>query len=851
MPIDVQPISTDLIGVKWKEQYASAALNRRPVGITPPGIYRGLTPTEDPGFGDRTVQVSADPTKSDHVAVFETSTGYSINYRDDVSGSFTLDLSGYASARVVIALFVNYEIGVDTTATFRTYTETEFNALSAVDKNELVVLGTVDVPASGPIPAGSITIENRTLASQNIQKGTVLDPPFIRNTGFELGVAGAYHRYSSAFWDKTSLDVGEIRWIASTTEAWTGLKSIEMYVTVGPVTGRLAQHLGVPVVESQVIFLELYVKQIKTVVAGDFQFFVEYGDADGDVLSTATVDLDAGSVDTAFRKVTSTIAVPSGAFSVRAVGVEVDTMNPLTADEFAYIDNVQLFIQPEDARQPYDFESDWRQAINASSITLRDPDSTGGFPDRAALLHYEKGTPSGEGQVTLEEAEQGTGSKLPPAVNLQGRIASIGEGLLQGWGDATKARVAAPVAPGILAGTSDYTLMWESQVDVAAAAARFYAKFDGTCVLTTNAKFDGANWNKDPGGAGSEASRFDLRGNGVEVKRQEAGTNVWGDGAWTETMLGVDSTRALQSLFGEVDITKHLSVGEHITLGGELDDQAGAETARIKIDRVADATNERTLAMEFVSATGYGHRVYLSGSDTNSLEIVANARWIDSTNKWTRDIDWNSGKYTFSRNRFEYRFLNTALNATDWNDDDGDGGWELSKFVLDGGDVSNIKVGNTDPSSDKVGQVQIIDGRVYFSDPGPISNPLRNQAIHNQVRAKNTVKAWGWFKVQSNEVGVETRTAEGYNFAAYASGGSGDVKFTLATAMDDAEYAVIAQIGSVGFSPQPAVIIAAHDLQPASFELSATDHAGGVVDLYNAPNFAHRYMFWMVLGVDT
>jgi hypothetical protein len=168
MATDVQPITGNAIHSKWKEQFASSSLNKRPVGVVAPGIYRGLILEVDPLAGDRTIVVGADPTNGDHVAVYETSDGFSVNYRDASSGDITLDLSSFTSVTVVVAIFIEYEVGVETSGTYRVFSVAEYDALPVDERGELVVLGTVVVPAGGAIAGGSITLDRRTLASANI-----------------------------------------------------------------------------------------------------------------------------------------------------------------------------------------------------------------------------------------------------------------------------------------------------------------------------------------------------------------------------------------------------------------------------------------------------------------------------------------------------------------------------------------------------------------------------------------------------------------------------------------------------------------------------------------------------------
>ena len=146
MPIDQFTFTADETTMRFKQPFATEGLNKKLAVATPPGIYRGFRLRHDVTAGkDRVVEVVADPTDSDHVAVYQTTTGFSLTIRR-TGGDFDLDLSDYTSQRVFITIFASYALGATTAAVFRTYTEAEFDA--AAEKDELLVLGAVDVPAS-------------------------------------------------------------------------------------------------------------------------------------------------------------------------------------------------------------------------------------------------------------------------------------------------------------------------------------------------------------------------------------------------------------------------------------------------------------------------------------------------------------------------------------------------------------------------------------------------------------------------------------------------------------------------------------------------------------------------------
>jgi hypothetical protein len=539
MPTDVLALPLGSLNTKWKEPYASASLNQRFVGIVAPGIYRGLLLADDPGSGDRTIVVQADSDKQDHVAVYENADGYSISYRDSTSGDITLSLAAYASTTVVISLYVSYAPGQATTGFYRVFTTAEFDVLGASVKDHLVVLGTVVVPASGPISLGSISLQNRTLASTNLSRGTIPNAPVVRNPGFEAGEVNATHARSSLFWDK-SITVGTGTWktVSAPSPIDTGMKSIELNVTSGPVSGEISQQVGVPTQEGELFLISLRVKQLKTIVSGTLTFFMEWSDVNDALLSTTTVSLDGGVVDTAFRTVSTIIAAPAGASSLRAVGARATLLDPSTPGAFGYIDNIDVLVEPADPTYPYPFDLTFRRALAGTALSLSD--KTTNFAGLAAGLRFDQSTPSGEGRVLVEPYNS---ANLPPALQLLGRIYKLGAGLLNTDANSLKPRISWDNGESV-----QRTLLWEAAGDAAGIPAlRQYVSSGGYAELTANAMFDGTNWVKDQNG--QEAFKFSLSKFGITQYYQIAGTNTWVDVGWVAafdlTSSGINSSLTL------------------------------------------------------------------------------------------------------------------------------------------------------------------------------------------------------------------------------------------------------------------------------------------------------------------
>lgn len=527
MPVDVLTLPLSSMNTKWKEPYASASLNSKLTGVIAPGIYRGLVMAPDPLSGDRTVLIKADATSGDHVAVYQNSSGYSVTYRDATSGDITISLASYSNVTVIVCVFVNYLPGVDTTGSFRVFTQAEFNILTADVRNALVILGSVAVPVSGVISSSAISLQLRTLASSNLASGTILNAPLVRNPGFELGETNATYAKSSVFWDK-AVTVGSGTWKTSTSIVNTGSKSIEFNVTSLPITGELSQQIGVETAEGELFLISVSIEQLKTVSSGTISLFLEWADVNEDILSTTTLSLDGG-IDASFREVSTIVAAPAGASSLRRAGIKATALSPSSTGVFAYIDNVNVFVVPRDTKYPYPFDQAVRRNISARGIMLGDP--LGDYADIAALLRFDKSTPSSEGTVSIERKDQNSAA-LPPAIALLGRILSLGSGLVATETDALKARVAAPY--GVAAGI-DYTLIWESvPVSGTTSPMRWYVSSTGVMVWTVNAKWNSptANqWNKDT--SGTIAYKFQVSGADFSWQLRDASLNTsWLDSGW-------------------------------------------------------------------------------------------------------------------------------------------------------------------------------------------------------------------------------------------------------------------------------------------------------------------------------
>jgi len=184
MPTFIEQFADAEIKVRYKEPLLTGGLDQMLTGITPQGIHRGFRLATN--VANLTVTVQADPADNDHIAAYTTDDGYTLRLRR-TGGDFNLDLSPFVSTTVVIAIFAEYANGVTTFAEIRAYELDPVDEFTgAAERGELVVLGTVVVPASGVIPEADIDPTYRTLAWDHVGSDAAEWEQVVENGSFEL-----------------------------------------------------------------------------------------------------------------------------------------------------------------------------------------------------------------------------------------------------------------------------------------------------------------------------------------------------------------------------------------------------------------------------------------------------------------------------------------------------------------------------------------------------------------------------------------------------------------------------------------------------------------------------------------
>jgi len=142
--IDITKVKT-----RWEEPYVSEAIDKM-MSVLGKGVHHGFRMTSD---GGQIVRLSHDTEYGDSLAlILDENLGQAFEYREDTEA--TLDLTPVsAGTRAWVFLFVDYSVGVATTAEVRVADAAE---LANPWVNQALPLGTVRKPSAGAIGDGDI-----------------------------------------------------------------------------------------------------------------------------------------------------------------------------------------------------------------------------------------------------------------------------------------------------------------------------------------------------------------------------------------------------------------------------------------------------------------------------------------------------------------------------------------------------------------------------------------------------------------------------------------------------------------------------------------------------------------------
>lgn len=520
------------IFTRWQTPYVSDSLNARLAGVLAPGVYRGFKLTDCP-TKPMTVVLVADVSTKDHVAVYESALGYGLTLRR-MGGNFELNLASLPNTTAYITITASYADDQPTTGSIIAYTSAEWNALGAGAKRAIVILGIVQVPASGVIPATAIDLAPRKMAWQQVASEALPWTPLLRNAGFEAGPStGALGKFSAAYWEVSASSGAP--WTLRTTDPKTGKKHLE-YVHGGIATAALKQSVMLPVNPGQLVRASIQFKALQTISGGSLSLAVQYGDETGADVAMSAYAITTPSADSSYRAIEKVFVTPTGAYFLKSMQLLGTALNFPSAAAAFRVDEFQAWIEISSALSPHRSDQASSRQVVARPFVLEDV--LGVVGDLAAVFNFDKSaTPAG--QVSLERRDGATNVPSPTLALAQ---MVLGHGIPSSPANALLARLSVAPDPAL-----PYTLV--AEMTGAAGAARLYATTDGTLVLTSNAKFQAdGNWTKDLAGTYAASVRFEPGAARVRL-REATVAGTWADSAWLP-LFDVDSTTLATTVAG-------------------------------------------------------------------------------------------------------------------------------------------------------------------------------------------------------------------------------------------------------------------------------------------------------------
>ena len=371
--------------LKYREPFITEGLNAKIAVALPPGTYRGFRLAATGSGTPRSLQIVADTTSNDNVAIFQTATGYSVSLTK--SGNFTVDLSSasFNNTTVIIAIYANYTLGAVTTAALKAYTLAEYNA--APEQDQLVVLGSVVTTGSGvAISAGNITYARRTEAWEAIAPQQVPYTNVVRNGGFETILGATPGTYEIPFWRANLLTTAST-WAANDTDPSEGEQCIQYdFVDVAP-QASLVCPIGAPTIPGRVLKYSFDVKALKSLAGGTFQLLVAWADHD-DLSTQSQVSIPMGSIDGSYRNIAGAIVAPSDARFLSSVSFVLDSADFGTAGAALRLDNVRAWLENASTLNEDINAAGWAlQRTNALVLT-----TIGTVASPGAVLEFNSGT---------------------------------------------------------------------------------------------------------------------------------------------------------------------------------------------------------------------------------------------------------------------------------------------------------------------------------------------------------------------------------------------------------------------------------------------------------------------------
>lgn len=801
------------IRVVRKETLLTEGLNLKEAAVTQRGIYRGFkiqthaTPL--------TVTVSPDADANDHVAVYETATGYSLRLRKS-GGSFSLDLTTKASTTVVIAIYGTYTTGTITSAEIRAYELSPVDEFTvAPERGELLVLGEVDVPAAGVIPSTALKEFYRVNAWEAIAVGVRGACQIIKNGDFMLCSDDAPTTGEILWpcWDYSDV----IQTNCSFRVVTTGTPKVGYYHLALTTTGVAGQEGILPyegiyrVRGGERVKAAVWLKRLGTVAPGvnghmGLRLRV-YGD--NPTIPVATYYLDDLVIGTSYTETMGGFRLPSTARWL-AVDVYFDDDNAASSGTL-YFDDVRVWIEQPDVS---DGDVEGWLPLHHPAITTRSIDIApmpGSYANLEDFLNYVLTLRHDTSNEFVLQRRRDIGDFLLKLVNggleINNLIEDLGSSRIGSAAEGAQARITSQIAA---SATTPYVLLWE--IDNSSGTGgnlRIYATDNSVpstvrnaLAITSNAEWTGTGWQYDD--SGNPAGRFDFTALGFYCYFKEAsGTSPWSDTDWDDLSEAWPLFRFYRTRAGAGLVSTYAAL--NMLLSG-TPTETDLETGRITVDVGDTSTSRRTAVMDIKSvlSSAFSHaRLYewIDGS-TNVLEWIINGKWNETDADYDKDDTGSPASLMYLNESADFAISRSLGTTNPFDDFD----W-----------VDMFKVAS---QSDDAAYLSALDGRLDFNAATVTYSNREVPAVDNALYAANIPKAWAKFKVAS---GAVTYLAE-FGITSVVVSSPTVLTITLDRPMSTDEYCATASCGGgedyavgVESSTVSTMLLTAYDISAGIF----------------------------------
>jgi len=358
----IQSFSNTDVKMRFAETYVSEGLNAKLAGVVPRGIYRGFALV--PSLAPRTAQLNPD-SLGRHLAIYESLLGFSLTLRRS-GGTIAVPLAPFAGTTVYVVLFAEYTTSTPTVAELRVYSVADYNG--APEKNELIVLGVVDVPAANVvIPASAVNTAEATVPWKD--SSSVAGRPWeqiVRNGSFdEAQGAGPFFSglENSIPGFHVERVVGTPTFGALPGVGRNGTNALTMFFgnaaqigRIGPGQFTSADKLSggiVPVAAGQLVDVSFWLSGLNvtlyTAVTNGLRFVLNFYDTATETLQSTEVVYSDPTIHIgtfAYTQLTGLFVAPVSGFFTWYIEGSMNAGLPVAA-EFR-VDDVRIFLEPRD-----------------------------------------------------------------------------------------------------------------------------------------------------------------------------------------------------------------------------------------------------------------------------------------------------------------------------------------------------------------------------------------------------------------------------------------------------------------------------------------------------------------------